>query len=879
MQDNSAAEQTTTCTSTTTTTTTTTIVAAATATAAVLTTVPSNVCTSTAIRLQSMTSTATSALAHQTLQSGSSTATTTTATFSTTATTINTPRYTTPSLPTECLHLILTHFEDDLMMLYRCLLVSTRFFHLAVRMLYKSPFRLLKAYYGDKLPWDKYQRHVKLVWLFISCILHDPRVARELPPMDPTFPVLRNPTRHFVYAQEEDDEEEEGPQHRQQAEIRKKDGMEEVSSTTTTNNMLFKRKDTFKDLTVDYLQFYTHHDHTQLSDAFPDLFPGLVCQMVEEWSRSEDMTRLRHTMEKALLNHCPETIVAMTVPISRLDAALGVVGRLSRLRRIEFVGIKNWSVPNVEEAIDFVQRHGQLTKSTGSDQIGQQQQSGGRHICRRGHSNSKSPAVSLTEIKLGGIDDSGIIQTRELYRIMQAIDSVRVVDVTGWRGAVLDILSIPTRTLTALYMRLDRPLPKKSPLVRFLAGARCLKELQLCISPTHMDCFGDLLTKELGSLCQNTAILDAINNNLDRNDDKAIQEQGQEQQEHGGRQRSGLEILSIAGETRAVGRAVTAAIRRYRGTLRVLQASSWRENTGLQFENVALGLDAGVEDEGHQEPQLPITSGSAVTNSHHVLSGNFNNDNDSSSGNDSEMESATDSDINSDSDRDNIVSIRSHVWVTFQPPGFYKSQRSHIPALPISNSSSPPPPSSSSSSSSSSLSNSTMPFLHTIDLRGEIAGSTWFDYESFSRCPHLQILRLNTQPSRFTEISSRQVEILIKNVAVGLKELELSGQWDITNDSMELIQGRLKQLRNFKMVHAKTFYPIEETDLERQRGDGDDDDDDDDDNDHHENIFYSLSSNGPGANRDRLRRCTTLSCDTIVQTVRQLPLLQEISGT
>ncbi|KAF9911604.1 hypothetical protein BX616_010559 [Lobosporangium transversale] len=788
-------------------------------------------------------------------------------------------RQPTPKLPAECLQLIMAHFEDDLTMLHSLLLVNSIFFQLAVRLLYRSPFRLLKAFDGDKLPWDKYRRQVKLVWLLLSCVMHHPWVSSELPPMDTSFPVLRNPARHH-----RDDYQQQQHYQQQQQQQQYLPGLDNerctladpspndsiIYTTNSNNNVSHDERtattrrlddndnsdDGYKDLTIDYLRFYIHHDHPQLSDAFPDLFPGLICRMMDEWRRSEDMIRLRHTIERAFLLHHPETIVSLTIPLSRIETYLesGAVTRLSRLKKIEFVDIKNWNLVNIQQATLFLKQHDRAriqenggrninrNRSRGENRSGhmpqtrkegdcrQQSQpgnydldddgggSGGGGRAENGNgcgayaesqidlSEQKKKkrkekfAVTLTEIKLGGTDDSGIIQTLELYRIPQALRCLRALDVTGWRGAALDMMSIPTESLQVLKMRLDRPLPIVSPLLTFLAHARQLKELQICIARTHEGCFGPQLTEERNYIQKMKRLKKAarlerlrqyqqqqqrhrrISNHgreADNTEDKETRDNmdGSEEDENEDEdpernEDQGLEVLSLSGETRVVVHASCDAARRYCRSLITLQVNSWKESTGLQFEDIAVGpvipqmADGGDDDEGNPfppppplpllPPPLPVIPATATGNNGH-----------------------SDSDDDSDSDSDNN---NSTIGTGYTSTSIRTRSRLSLQF------------------------EETMICLRSLELRGEIA-ALHFVLESLKRCPTLQTLKLNTKPSKI-EPASSTINALVENVSTELNELELVGPWWITDSHLNRIANRLLKMRSLRLIHASSFYSI-----------------------------------------------------------------------
>ncbi|KAF9115200.1 hypothetical protein BGX27_008565 [Mortierella sp. AM989] len=657
------------------------------------------------------------------------------------------PLTVTTRLPAECLQLIITHYDGDLTMLHSLLLVNSTCFHLAVRLLYRSPFKLLKSYDGDKLPWVKYMRQVKLVWLLLSCVMHNQWVMDELPPMDQTLPILRNPIRHRSTP----------------TEISTKDGHSRSDGKSPANPI--------RDLTVDYLRFYTHHDHATLSDAFPELFPGLACQLMDEWAHSKDMTQLRHTIERAFLLHQPESIISLSIPISRMKIYLEAVPRLPKLECVEFYDIRNWDTGNIEEAITFVREHDRFAIRN-QRRFQKEVEDGGKEgkegeatqqVLRQEAMNqnvhndsSEKKMAKLIEIKLGGSGDNGIIQTVELYKILQAMQHPRVVDLTEWRGAIMDIMQIPVQTLQILRMRLDRPLPATCPLGNFLFRARSLRELQISIAPTHGRLFRwavkkmhlrkrlyRLSRKSLdgnqsgsnGSICMDVA---HTQGSITKRRLGRLQHCASEDKEEG------LKVLSLAGETATVVQALNAAVWGFNDTLETLQANTWKENTGLHFEDVA-----GVVPEAMEE-----------------LGPDVDDDN-------------MDSDENTDgSNSDNSTGTANSTTGPASSSALYFSFNPKTP----------------------------MTRLHTVELKGEVATFA-FNFQSLKHCPRLNILRLNTRPCR-VEPEADVIDKILANISESLTELELIGPWWITDHHLNQIAKRLPKLRRLRIGHAPTFYTI-----------------------------------------------------------------------
>ncbi|KAF9575911.1 hypothetical protein EC968_001294 [Mortierella alpina] len=660
-----------------------------------------------------------------------------------------------PSLPIECLQLIIAHHDGDLTTLHSLLLVNRTFFQLAVPLLYRSPFRLVRSYEHDKLPWDKFKRQVKLLWLLLCSVIHHPWVREELPPFSAEFPVLHNPTRDRLCSGEED---------RQDLQERSRP----ASTLDRATGRFVGATTPGRDLTIDYLRYYTHHDHTTLSDAFPTLFPSLICYHMDQWSTSKDMIRIRNTVERALLLHYSEGIVSLAIPITRIHLFLEAVPRLFRLKRIELHDIKLEF--KAEDAIEFVKRHDEVTS-------GHQARQGQRGSTNRGlgpiaqraielsgtldHetcSTVEEPddihihsLVSLTEVKIGGPGDYGIIEKPDLYRILQAMRQPKVIDMTGWRGAVLDLAQVPVHSLETLLMRLDRPIPRTCPIETFLQQARNLKNLQICISPAHGGLFrwAVEMRNEGNIIAHRRLEQEVLNGALAQEPDKIWPGLNEKQEEHG------LKTLSLAGETAATVWALTGATEAFSTTLEVLKANSWKRPVGIP-------LDDFEDDPVTDEPSYPV--GAPVMG---------------------------------DADGSLHASMDTQMHQNHHPHHTFVHSSLHLPRL-----------------SWASL----MTRLQELDLKGEVAAIA-FDFRSLARCPQLRVLRLNTHPCGVPPNPER-IQSLLQYVSVSVQELDLTGPWFITDWHLnQMATVALPDLRRLRLVHCKTFSDLEASAEETQRTD------------------------------------------------------------
>lgn len=538
-------------------------------------------------------------------------------------------------------------------------------------------------------------------------------------------------------------------------------------------------------LTVDYLSYYTHHNHSSISDALPTLFPSLICYHMDQWSSSKDMIRIRATVERALLMHRPEGIVSLAVPITRVKAvqeavaasvaekeSLGtgavVMGRgagagLRRLRRVEFYDIRHeFSVDDVLAFLDSLRRPPSSPSASG---IG-----------------TGAGTMLLTEIKIGGPSDYGQIGKRGLYTILQHVSStLKVIDLTDWRGAVMDMDQIPTEAVELLHLRLDRMVVESTgPKVveAWLKRARRLTDLQICIGPGHGGLFRWAVERKRRR--ERAALLQASRDaggekereqqqreqqqrdlvcRIDReerrrspssgedntddstgddddDDDEDDDEDDDDEETRGGSptgmswvdqskrsnsgDEGGLRKLSLAGETPAVLWGLLGATTAFYDRLEVLAASSWKPPCAPT-----------------ETPPVPGQGSSQVAHGGH-----------------------------------------GHEYLSH---GHGSTPSPATPRLYWS---------------------AMMTRLIHLDLKGEIA-SVYFDMRSLAQAPLLQRLKLDIYNSEFEPASTRVPELL-DSVSGTVCELELVGPWYVTDADLERMAVVLPRLRRLKLSHCKT---------------------------------------------------------------------------
>ncbi|KAF9094941.1 hypothetical protein BGX29_009241 [Mortierella sp. GBA35] len=663
------------------------------------------------------------------------------------------------SLPTECLQLILAYHRTDLTLLHALLLVNRTFFQLVVPLLYQSPFLLIKGFTGDPLPTEKFRRQVNLLWLLLSSVHHLGWVRQELPPFADEYPVLWNPALS-------------------EAEVEsvlgiRRSGSDSTETTAPGGVRQGTKKTPVRFLTVDYLSFYTHHNHSSISDALPTLFPSLICYHMDQWSSSKDMIRIRATVERALLMHRPEGIVSLAVPITRVKAVQEAVAEasvpgswsgLSRVRRIEFYDIRQEF--SLEDVLSFL-RSLRRPSSPGAG------------------AGTRAEKMMLTEIKIGGPSDYGQIGKRDLYTILQEVAPfLKVIDLTDWRGAVMDLEQIPTDVVEVLHLRLDRMLGDDSPVEKVLERARRLRDLQICIGPGHGGLFRWAVEKrrrqtaafnrrsrqgleangqqqqrqkememekekEREKLKAEICAMDRKNSEEDddeEDDDDDDDDEDQEESDEstgdddatGGQlgldwldqdeeSEEGLRVLSLAGETPSVVWGLVGATTAFCDQLQVLTASSWKQPHDGP-------LDATPDD-------------------HHVaLNGHPGHGHGHGYENDPE----------SDSDGGSGPAMPQLYWASM------------------------------------------MTRLVHLELKGEIA-SVSFDMRSLAQCPVLQRLRLDTYKSEI-EPGLAKIPEMLDAISATVTELELTGLWFVTDRDLDRMGrgGVLPRLRKLKLAHCKT---------------------------------------------------------------------------
>ncbi|KAF9290637.1 hypothetical protein BGZ68_006491 [Mortierella alpina] len=179
---------------------------------------------------------------------------------------------------------------------------------------------------------------------------------------------------------------------------------------------------------VDYLSAYRHyHLCVSLSRTFPILFPNLQSHVVpalhtlpngsnsqaQPFSQGPSTTMTntmfaRNEIERTMLQHRPELVRTLSLPVQRLPAFLSIGPKLSSLERLELYGV-SWHY-DLDPAIEFLQEHTRLFGT-------------------------------IREFKIAGPNDVRALRKPRLHRILKAIKYPKVIDLSRYREATRDLNS------------------------------------------------------------------------------------------------------------------------------------------------------------------------------------------------------------------------------------------------------------------------------------------------------------------------------------------------------------------------------------------------------------------------------------------------------
>ncbi|KAF9907090.1 hypothetical protein EC991_011308 [Linnemannia zychae] len=364
-----------------------------------------------------------------------------------------TPRET-PTLPPECIEMILRYLWDDPSTLHQLSLCSRTLFNLIIPILYKSPFHLI----ADHRTWSeasKSQRTAQLIRLLYACSVADTSLLDSYS-ANPTPPSSSSTAPH-------------------------------------TDEALFKGPPSWTELpsplTTDYLFHYTYQGQIpKLFRAFHILSPSLEKQRLRRIGYELALARASTALTLALFGHSPSRIQTLSMTAHQLGCILfdepgqeiswreGVgLGSLRMLRRLELDitaihSLTSWrnarrritgegtgaveerqeweSNRNPTSEVDFplmfIQEHQRLFRQSNLDQIIRSSSTGTATL---------PPPPVLQELVIRGSD-------REWTptQLLSQIEPLEVVDLSAWNADVPQLDQIPQQRLKSLRTNLARRL-------------------------------------------------------------------------------------------------------------------------------------------------------------------------------------------------------------------------------------------------------------------------------------------------------------------------------------------------------------------------------------------------------------------------------------
>ncbi|KAK3817031.1 MAG: hypothetical protein J3R72DRAFT_460765 [Linnemannia gamsii] len=310
-----------------------------------------------------------------------------------------------PSVPEECLWLIVNYLRHERATLHALLLTNSTFFRIAVSFLYSSPFRILEE--ESNWHWniiEKTRRYDGLLHLLIhssrllSYIDENGRAATDLPRYGPEVPILPSPS------------------------------------------------------TVDYLSYYTDMFHDpMIHQTFMTLFPTIPnCYQANViWYRAmvETRNRIEYAMMARLLPQITSLTVAMPIQVPRIR-----LGSMANLRRLELIGTEYcWLTEDDLQAAEVLP----MNRTTRSSM--------GYRMTRLDRMlmfiwDHQRIFGTLRELKIENrpvaLDEQPSVRLIELVEAMG--DRLEVLEVQYWPDAILFLERIPTRHLRRLLLHLSK---------------------------------------------------------------------------------------------------------------------------------------------------------------------------------------------------------------------------------------------------------------------------------------------------------------------------------------------------------------------------------------------------------------------------------------
>ncbi|KAG0215384.1 hypothetical protein BGX33_001233 [Mortierella sp. NVP41] len=420
----------------------------------------------------------------------------------------------TPSLPPECIEMILQYLWDDLSTLHQLALCNRTLFSLIIPILYKSPFRII----ADHRTWSdisKSQRTAKLIRLLYACSVAGPASDSSDVTPDPESP------RSFSSTATETTE------------------TTAAITSPLSDDALFAGPEGWtklpSPLTTDYLFHYTHQGLIpRISRAFHALNPSLDRLRYNRTAYEQALGQASRTLTLALFGHSPSRIQTLSMTAHQLGCILfdepsqgiswreGVgLGSLRMLRRLELDitaihTLTSWRTARrrattttttttttasgtagewesnqgptteVDFPLMFIQEHQRLFRQSTVDFI-------------NNHAVLAPPV--LQELVIRGTD-------REWtpIQLLSRIEPLEVVDLSAWNAGVPELNQIPLQRLKTLRTNLERRLDFVEVPLNYLRRCGQLEEIWMPTQETETFRWAIDLHRPIGEFVSETRL-------------------------------------------------------------------------------------------------------------------------------------------------------------------------------------------------------------------------------------------------------------------------------------------------------------------------------------------------------------------------------------
>ncbi|KAG0079962.1 hypothetical protein BGZ90_001183 [Linnemannia elongata] len=371
-----------------------------------------------------------------------------------------------PTLPPECIEMILQYLWDDPSTLHQLSLCSRTLFNLIIPILYKSPFRLI----ADHRNWSedsKNLRTARLIRLLCACSTAPPSyLESDVGPMSSSLSTSEPPV------------------------------------TPLASDAVFKGPADWPELpsrlTTDYLFHYTHQGQIpKILRAFEILNPSQGSQRQRLMGYHPALVHANKTLALALFDHSPGRIQTLSMTAHQLGCILfsepeqgiswkeGVgLGSLRMLRRLEVDitairtstswrtarGQSAWAsnqnpTTEAEFPLMFIQEHQRLFRQSPVDHFGNPTNT-------FSSGNGLLPPPVLQEVVIRGSD-------REWTptRLLSKVEPLEVVDLSAWNAGVPALYQIPHQRLKSFRINLERRLDFVEVPLEYLRRCSQLEEI------------------------------------------------------------------------------------------------------------------------------------------------------------------------------------------------------------------------------------------------------------------------------------------------------------------------------------------------------------------------------------------------------------------